>query len=175
MRIQPAGQYAQLDLTGDSGAAFPTNQSDGQLFYRTDRNIVYFWRASASAWLSITRHEISPGGLFSITANGGVGSLPLDADIYLEAFIVWGRVATTNDGSNFWTAKLYANTPAPVASVLTSFSTAADTHDVHVVHNVAYNAIISASTYADLLVQPEKTGSPGSYAGASKLIYRVVG
>ncbi len=174
MRIQPAGQYAQLDLTGDSGAAFPTNPSDGQMFYRTDRNIVYFWKASASLWLSLTRLEATLG-LFNITANGGVGLFAVDSDIYLEAFIVSARVTTTNDGSNFWTGKLYATTPAPVSSVLTSFSTAADTHDLHVLHNVAYNAVVSAATYVDLLVQPEKTGSPGGYAGSSKLVYRVVG
>ncbi len=173
MRIQPAGQYAQLDLTGDSGAAFPGNPSDGQLFYRTDRNILYFWKASASAWLSLTRHEVNLG-LFNISSNGGVGIQPLDADIYLEAFIIGGRVATTNDGSNFWTGKLYGNT-ASTSTVLTSFSTGADTVNNQTLHNVAYNAIILASSYVDLLVQPEKTGSPGGYAGATKLVYRVVG
>lgn len=175
MRIQPAGQYAQLDLTGDSGAAFPTNPSDGQLFYRTDRNVIYFWKASISQWLSLTRYEGNIAPLFSITSNGGVGFFPLDTDIYLESFIVAARVATTNDGSNFWTGKLYGNSSAAVATVLTSYSTAADAPANHVLHNVAYNAIISASTYVDLLVQPEKTGSPGGYAGSSKIIYRVVG
>ena len=175
MRIQPAGQYAQLDLTGDSGAAFPSNPSDGQMFYRTDRNVVYFWMASASAWLSLTRHETVVGGVFSISASAGVGGFPLDSDIYLEAFIVEGRVATTNNGSNFWTANLIANTPVPAATTLTSFTTALDTHDAHVLHNVAYNAIISAATYADLLVSCSTTGSPGGYAGSCKLAYRVVG
>ncbi len=175
MRIQPAGQYAQLDLTGDSGAAFPTNPSDGQMFYRTDRYIVYFWKASVSRWLSVPRYEGMVGGLFSVTVNTGIGFFPMDSDIYLEAFIITGRVATTNDGSNFWTAKLYGDTPAPVATVLTSFSTAADAPDQHILHNVAYNGIISASTYADLLLQPEKTGSPGGYAGGCKLAYRVAG
>ncbi len=173
MRIQPAGQYAQLDLTGDSGASFPSNPSDGQMFYRTDRNVVYFWRASASAWLSLTRHETDLG-IFTVTSNGAVGLAPLDGDIYLEAFIIAGRVATTNDGSNFWTGKLYGNT-ASTPTVLTSFSTASDTVGNHTLHNIAYNALISSSTYIDLMVQPEKTGSPGNYFGASKLAYRVVG
>ncbi len=175
MRIQPAGQLAQLDLTGDSGASFPAHPSDGQLFYRTDRNIVYFWKNSASQWLSLTRHETLIAPLFNLTSTGGAGFFALDTDIYLESFIVVGRVATTNDGSNFWTAKLYGDTSVPVATALTSFSTAADTHDQHVLHNVAYNAVVSASTYVDLFLQPEKTGSPGSYAGGSKLVYRVVG
>jgi hypothetical protein len=174
MRIQPAGQYTQLDLTGDSGAAFPAHPSDGQLFYRTDRNVIYFYKSAVSQWLSLTRYEAT-FTIFSITANGGVASFPLDSDIYLEALIVWDRVATTNDGSNFWTVKLYGDNTAGSATVLTSFSTAADTHDNHILHNVAYNAIIASATYVDLLVQPEKTGSPGGIAGSVKLAYRVVG
>ncbi len=174
MRIQPAGQLAQLDLTGDSGTTFPAHPSDGQLFYRTDRNVIYFWKNSASAWLSLTRHEVGLG-IFNVTSNGGIGGLPLESDIYLESFIVEARVLATNNGSNFWTVKLYGQTVTPVDTVLTSYTTASDAVNSHILHNVAYNAVISAATYANLLAQPETTGGPGGYAGFSKLIYRVVG
>lgn len=174
MRVQPAGQYAQLDLTGDSGAAFPANPSDGQQFYRSDRNLVYFYKGSASSWLSMDRHEALLG-LFSVTSDQGLGVFPLEADIYLEAMILSGRVATTSNGSNFWTIKLYGIAVGATTTVLTDFTTASDTAEDYIVHDVAYNAIISTSSYAQLLVSAAKTNSPGSYVGGSKLAYRIVG
>jgi hypothetical protein len=170
---------AQTSASGlRSGTSFPGSPSDGDLFYRTDRRILYEYLSSISKWLSTDRHEVTfADGTLSLSATAGVGRIPLWEDIYLENWIVAAKTAATNNGSNFWTVTLFGEAAVSgTATSITSITTAADTAGNVVLHNVSVNSVISAATYAQLLCSVNvKTGSPGNTLVSALLIYRTVG
>jgi hypothetical protein len=53
----------------DSGTAFPPLRVDGDLFFRTDLDEVFYWDAGRSKWLSVGYETADFAYLFSVT-NG---------------------------------------------------------------------------------------------------------
>ena len=171
MRIQPAGQSYQLDLTGDSGASFPAHPSDGQLFYRTDRRIIYEYNNSASLWLSIERHYQSVGSYQSAISVSGTsaGKGTVGEDIYIEKWLATTQVGGTNNSSNKWTLTLYKQSPAEVSTSITSFDTGSDGSSA-TPHSVSINASLASASFPILLVWATNTGAPGNLELCSTVV-----
>lgn len=88
------------------GSAFPSNPSDGDRFYRTDRNIEYFYDATNTRWLSTSLQKMVPDSnqvstlpaTFSsgtVNALGHFGHPSWDYDVYVERVTVSGRCTGT--------------------------------------------------------------------------------
>jgi len=164
----------------ESGTSFPGSPADGNWFYRTDRNVLYFWKASVSRWLTVDLKYAQLGatgainGTFAATNN--FGYLPLFEDVYVEKFNVATFVQTTNNGTNFWSLQGNKYTAANVATAIASFDTSADTVATWTQHSVAVNALILASGFAVLQgLVSAKTGTPGGMFVASMLTLRAAG
>lgn len=171
---------AQTSASGlASGTSFPGSPSDGDLFYRSDSRILYEYDSTSGHWLSVDRQYVpfGPGdSLFSSSLTTPVGLLPMPESMYLESWEATTYVATTNDGSNYYTFTLQGLAPgAPSVTTLGSFSTAADTVGNWVAHSVPLALVVTPATYAALNVKPTQTGSPGSGQAPSMLIVRKVG
>ncbi len=178
MRIQPAGQLAQLDLTGDSGTSFPSHPLDGQLFYRTDRRIIYEYDLASTNWLSLDRKYATMAGsrvLNGSTSTGVYGELPVFEDIYIESFVVLAHLITTNDASNFWSFALQKQSPAEASTTITTPDTHADAVSTNVIHAVSLAIIIATASFPMLLVSVTKTGSPSAIDASFYVIVRSVG
>lgn len=164
----------------ENGTAFPGSPADGNLFYRTDRNILYFWKASVSRWLTATQYEAAftlPGTLNGVSAAGNnLGAYPITDDIYIEKWTAMLFVATTNDGTHFWTVALQKTTAANVQTNITAVDTSADTVATWTPHIVAVNALVLASGFALLQIQNTvKTSTPGNLFTNSKVQLRLAG
>ncbi len=178
MRIQPAGQYAQLDLTGDSGPAFPTNPADGQVFYRTDRRILYEYDLTSTHWLSVDRKYVTMAGgrvLNGTTTTGIYGEVPVFEDIYIESFIVLAHLGATNNGSNYWSFALVKQSPAQADTTITTPDTHLDSASTNVIHNVSLLTVLAAASFPMLYVNVTKTGSPSAIDASFYLVVRSVG
>lgn len=49
--LTSGGKVALYNVTLQSGSAFPSSPSDGELFYRTDQDLIYFY--NSSSWLAV--------------------------------------------------------------------------------------------------------------------------
>ncbi len=180
MRVQPAGQIYPLDLTSDSGAAFPAHPADGQLFYRTDTRILYEYNSSVTRWLSLDRKYVPSSGPRVLNVSPGPvsgvqGFWPLFEDVYVESWITLVRLAATNNGSNFTTCTLNKQNPAKSDTSVASFTTAADSINTNAVHNVSIAAVIAFASFPTLYLNLASTGSPTTSDVASYLILRSAG
>jgi hypothetical protein len=95
---------------------------------------------------------------FPLASSGGIaGDFPQPQAITILAFRASVHVATTNNGSNFWTVEL-VNT---AASVLASFTTAAMSANTW---TRAEDTSITqpSSSNVDLAIKLTATGSPGA-------------
>ncbi len=178
MRIQPAGQYVQLDLTGDSGTSFPSDPADGQLFYRTDRRVIYEYDLASTSWLSLNRSYLPFAGssiLENTTNTGTVGLMGLWEDIYLESFVFFALCGATLDGSHYYTATLFKTPPTAAATALAAVSNNGDTAGTNTVHTASLGLVIVAASFPLLQVALTKTSTPGTHNFAYGLVARSVG
>lgn len=160
----------------DEGTSFPVTPASGDKFYRTDLNLLCFY--DGTRWLTVTLYETSVAGGDAIpisTSNFQSARFPVRSDfgIYLERWVAATYVATTNNGSNYWTNALQWNTQGNVSTTLASFNTSADTVANNMRHEATVNTVID-STAVTLGVRVTKTGSPGAIYGLNTLVYRLI-
>lgn len=169
---------AQTSASGlKSGTAFPGSPADGDLFYRTDRRILYEYVSGVTRWLSLDRKYVTftvEGSLLlNVTFAGHIGIVPIFEDVYLEKFVATTEVSTTLNASNYWTFTLNtiaATTGASVASIATS----SDTVGTWTNHAVSVNAIVD-TTHQAFYVDSAKVGTPGTYTASLMLVLRSAG
>lgn len=182
--------HEEIDHTGlpgvgggggiDSGTAFPGGPSTGDLFFRTDRGLLYYYDGTRWLTMQMFREPFAAeaSALASHTGNDTVGRLPpwhTTHDLWLDTFYAVVRVSTTNNGSNYWTVALdkvdAANSPTTIAS----FDTTADSANTWITKSVAIGAALTPATYKSFRVALTITSSPGSLIAACALTYRLIG
>lgn len=162
-----------------SGTAFPGSPTADDLFYRTDRNLIYFY--DGTRWLTINEYDMGIGGINTagaLAATGTVSRYPVRQDygIFLVRWAVVTFVATTNTGSAFWTPALERRTAANASTTIASFSTGTgpDTVDNWVNHDQTINAVLDSSA-RQLQVFSTKTSTPGTLIVVGTVVYRLIG
>lgn len=152
----------------NSGTSFPGSPADGDWFYRTDRNILYFYKASITRWLSVDKQYGTAFGESQLMATSTVpniwGRFPIFEDIYVETINVIsyiGGEASGNNGSNYYT---YAFSDA--VGTIATLDTSADSPAVYYNKSATINAIKTSGTNHLLTALITKTGTPGlNYSG----------
>lgn len=180
-----AGHYKMVPQSGGTGIAegtsFPGSPSNNDLFRRTDRNLIYFYKSSISQWLTIQLFEVGIGGQQQVFPNSAGTSqswiwwpIRQDYGIYLERLICTTFVGSPNGASDYYTVSLHRFSGANVATSIASFTTAADSHSNWVNHDQAINAVLDASARA-LRIGGSRSGNPGTAYALSTLSYRLIG
>lgn len=169
----------------NSGTSFPVSPTDREIFYRTDRDILYFYDLANTRWLSVQlyREQIAmlPSSLTPVSTSGiAVGRLApwhTTYDLWCEDFWFAAGISTTNNGSNYWTFALKKYTPNLGASVtMASRNTSADTVGVTATAQVAIDALLTPGSYNFMQVEATKTGAPDVFSiAAMAMSYRLVG
>lgn len=173
--VVPATLAAGLDGTA-SGTSFPGSPSSGAQYYRTDRNIRYFY--DGTRWLSeqlftltmAMQDQIAPinANTSYFTPNPHWGLF----DIYvMEGIITSLNTATT--ASNYFTHQFHALDGVGSTNLGSTISGQGDTQNSWIAHSVTINAVV-ASTVDTLRVLNTESGSASCYFGAV-LRYRLVG
>jgi hypothetical protein len=155
-----------------SGTSFPGSPASGDRFYRSDRNIEYFY--DGMRWLSTEIFTVTavpyPGGLTNSTnINGFPHPFAGLYDIYALDFVGNTQVTATAT----WTCDLYKLDGASATNIA-SFTTSGDTINVYVAHRDTIDAVVASSIDSFQINITENTGTATFYAGFS-LTYRLVG
>jgi hypothetical protein len=163
----------------DSGTNFPSSPSSGDRFYRSDREIGYYY--DGSRWLSeqVYTTPISVTSALiptttSPTTGYGTPSWFLARDFWVEKAIISSLVATTNNGSNYWTLAADRVSITATTTSLGSRTTAADTVNQWKRVEIAVGALWGTSDPAFSLTCT-KTGTPGALTVSAVITGRMVG
>lgn len=157
------------------GTAFPAGPVNNDLYYRTDRKILYTW--DGTRWLCTCPHRLSFPTMDALAPHTGnaalsVGRLAGDVEytMYLEAIVYASFVIAPNNATNYHSFDLADTAGAIVGS-------AADTSTHAAGAWVAQRKAIGlTSTTAEIdLRLNAKTGTPGSMYLTGVLHYRLVG
>lgn len=162
-----------------AGSVFPGSPSDGDVFYRTDKRIMYVYYSSVSKWLSMDVKYIShgPGGSNpgSGVSPGDYSFLPITEDLYIESWECSTFVSATNDASHYWTVDLKKTASPNTSTSITSFTTASDGVSTWKAHTATVGALVSAASYVQFDVVGTKTSTPGALYLGGMLAVRTVG
>jgi hypothetical protein len=158
------------------GAIFPASPVVGDLFWRSDRNILYFY--NGSRWLTADLHTIqlpkdTLNFMSGTTADFTRLVLPMGGiyDFWMEDYVAATVVnGGASNGSNKWTVNLHNDG----ATTIASFDTGADAVNTWVRHRVSVNALAATSVVV-LEETATKSGAPGGLFITSCITGRFVG
>ena len=159
-----------------SGTSFPSSPATGIRFYRTDRNIEYFY--DGTRWLSTQLFEMA-----TTTPNQMAPTVSADTNndmgnpwagkyaIYVEELVFTSRQTVGTTASNYFSAQIFDTTTA--ATVGSAISAQNNTLGDYVAKRQAINAVV-ASTSHNLRVFYTLTGTATAILNAA-VVYRLVG
>jgi len=161
-----------------SGTSFPGSPASNDIYYRTDRDILYFY--DGTRWMTVSEYTLP---MFDVILQNGIaanteiarGGFDGTYDAYVTSVEFDSQVITTNDGSKFWTLKVSKYTPTSVETSLASQATSGDTVNNWVYHTVAVNAVVDRTTHTMVNFQVAKTSTPGNIYAHATIKYRLVG
>lgn len=180
--------FVKLSSSGgggyDEGTSFPVSPSTDDKFYRTDRNILYFY--DGTQWLTVQQFAIHlsayrqlPATGYSATNTRALMGVPPGVptyDFYIEEWRVDSFVFTTNNGTNHWTMSLVKDDTAGARTTVDSFNTSTHSNDLHTRTVRTVNALLGTTNVMLNVDIPTKTLSPGNLVvGASLIVGRLVG
>jgi hypothetical protein len=174
--------------TGGSGIAagtsFPGSPSGGDLFFRTDRGLLYFYDNTNSRWLTVneytlpwvTRVAISNTGISATSSVAHSATTGSDGNMWLTAFRIQCYVQTSAaDASNRWEVALNTRNAANTTTTQTSVNVNSQTANTNKEWVGAAGFEIDCSTEIQFVLQATKTGSPGALYLGTDIRYRRVG
>jgi hypothetical protein len=177
---------AAIDAAGGgggvaSGTSFPGSPADGDLYYRTDRDLLYRYRSTGTRWVTTTlyREPINVTNGIVTTSGTIFGRIPTwhsTYDMWLESLSYASYVSPTNTGAAYWNVALrkYQSDFATGVDIVTR-NTSADTAGVVTTATVAIGALLVPATYKVIQVEATKTGSPSGIHLLTAVAYRLVG
>jgi hypothetical protein len=154
-----------------SGTSFPSPAAAGDLFHRTDLSPA-LWRYDGTRWLSVQRYRTEvPVAAAQTTGGATVGYLPMwqsEYGVWLIDFRGVLYVATTNDGSKYWTINLRKWSDA---SVIATANTQSQAPSTDLIKDVAIGAV---STENVLYIDSTKTSTPGAFYPLMGVTYQLI-
>jgi len=178
-------QHNLIDHTGvagvdgiNKGTSNPGSPSDGDLFYRTDLGYLIRYHSSGTRWMTVQEYacelpvqdQLSPTTTTNTTWRGVLFGSTYDQ--YLVALRAAVHVATTNNGSNYWTATLADQAGGAIGGGI-SFNTSADAASTWLYKNVAIAAVLSGKIEIQLTAV-KTAGAPGALYCAPMVVYRLI-
>lgn len=165
-----------------SGTSNPGSPSDGDLFYRTDLDLLIRYRSSGTRWVTADLYRETMGvgdNLQPFSAGGGQAAARWSPwfttwDLWLETLYTSTYVATTNNGSNYWTAALVKYTAAAAATTIVSPNTSADTASNFVTKATSIGAALGTTNKHLTLELTKTAGAPGNIYCVAAIAYRLI-
>lgn len=159
-----------------AGTSFPGSPSSNDLFYRTDRDLLYFY--DGTQWLTVNLFEaqLFQEQLAGQSATGTAGYWAVDSTygMYLVDVCCSLFVNGTNSGTSFWTLAIARGNSANSYTDIATADTSADAGSTWLRKTLAINAVLD-STARVLRWRPVKTSTPGNLHAPATLRYRLIG
>jgi hypothetical protein len=161
----------------NSGTANPTGAT-GDRYWRTDLGLEIYYDGTRWLTTQLFREPFGTGNTVTPdtvgTALGRMAPWGTAYDLWLVSWDTTTYVATTNDGTKYWTltlAKVVANdTPTNIDQ----YTTAADTVNSWTHHRRALGVSYVAATYFEIFMTGAKTSTPGGLYWGGALEYRLI-
>jgi hypothetical protein len=160
-------------IAGSVGSAFPGSPATNDLFYRTDLGLLCYY--DGAEWLTVEEYVSLTGSVAaSVNTTGNIQMLRDGYQPYFTRCSIITNVATTNDGSNYWTVKPRSLNKTLAASTdILSFTTSADTVAAYTDHS-ANPSTAKPTNYGMICTRVDKTGSPGTISCYPTYHYRLI-
>ena len=181
--LNDAGTDTELGSGGGSGlttdTSFPGGPSTGDRLRRSDLDYMVFFY-DGTRWVS---EQMFNTGHISDVLHGTVLANPTlfyvgayaDRDLWLVDMHMTTYIATTNNGSNFYTFTLNKfNAANSNTTTGASFATSADSASTWTRHTTAVDHLYAASTYIGMRVTGAETGAAGAVYWTGFVTYRIV-
>jgi hypothetical protein len=161
-----------------AGTVFPiTGLLAGQRYFRTDLGLDCYY--DGTRWLTVQEYSfatITQGSWPATNTNDFLirMDVPTDYQIYLTRFGGVSYVATTNDGTKYWTFPLVSLDSAnAVISTISSPTTQSDAITTWVAKDATLNMAVDVSARS-LRISATKTSTPGLGYFVPQLLYRKI-
>lgn len=184
VHVLTAAALGLIIRQADAGASFPVSPNVNDRFYRTDRNVEYFW--NGSLWLS-SRLFTSPLLLETVPLNASAtwGQISIyDSPLWLVAvrydFYIYNKsVTSANDlsASDKWVLNLKERSGAAITGTTlnvvngTSWG-GSNSGDFVLTSAISVGAQVNSSNWQ---LQATKTGSPPQIYPGLVVAYRTIG
>lgn len=161
-------------LAWTGGTSFPGSPATGDRYYRTDRNIEYFY--DGTRWLSVTLYEHHLGNWSNQAASttGYTASPNHVYDCWVENLYAMMFSASGLSGSAYWRGDLYFVDGASLGSVIASVSSVSNTNNEYVKEAASVGALMGTGPDG-CLIDLVKVSTSGNFFGGFLMTYRLVG
>ena len=159
------------------GTSFPGSPKTSELFYRTDRNLMYFY--DGTRWLTTNEYPLHLAILDALQGTNTAPSIggPVDHSVngaYVTRYVSWTYVST-GSGSAYVTYQLRTRAPDGTAHNLgSSFNTSADTPAQFTLHTGTIGAVVTSGD-SQYNVVGTKTSTPTGLYCDMTVYYRLIG
>lgn len=126
--------------------------------------------AAGTRTLPLTVRATTPLSATTTLANAPTLA---SGDMTITNFRVHTFVATTNDGSNYWTITLSKVTAANAKTTICTVTTSADTVSTWTAHEDSADEAVAGATYIAFEIVATKTGAPGNLFPSFLIEYTV--
>ena len=162
-----------------SGTSFPGTPSDNDLYYRTDRDLLYYYNLGATNWLTVNQFDTAVANKTALTATTVPAIyIPISGtySLWITEWYIITNVGGTNDGSKYWDLKLYKSDSAASTTLIGSgLTTSADTAGTWYNHVETIGAAVVPASFPLVRVDVTKVSTPGSLAWGMGYRFRLVG
>jgi hypothetical protein len=176
-----SGSVVRVSVSGgggySEGTSFPVGPSTDDKFYRTDRNLLYYY--DGTRWLTTTLYAQTIESQRVVTPLGADNFFETavwtdDYDQYIVDFRATVYVVGTNNGSAYWNLNLDSLDGGGAASSIATVNTSAISPNAWTRLKVVINALLGTGKDG-IEVGFAKTGSPGTLYVSTMFTYRLVG
>jgi hypothetical protein len=160
-----------------SGTSFPGSPANNDIYYRTDRDLLYFY--DGTRWLTVQQFDLGIGWTEQSAALNATTTLhrwPVrqDYSLWLERWSAVTFQSNATPGTNNMTVVLARVDSANAATTITSFQTNGDAQNTWVNHDQAIGAALAAGALHLRTVATE-AGSVSGFNCAQSIVYRLIG
>lgn len=169
------GVYPTVSSSGyQEGIAFPSIPSVNDKFYRTDRNILYYY--DGTRWLSVQIFEHHLADFANASANAGNYTAVWEAiyDVYVVDYIATMYAASGLSATAYWRFDLYFWDGGTQGAAVASVNNQSGTNATFERKRVSMNTLMGTSIDA-ISCEITKVNAPGNFFGGAFLTYRLVG
>lgn len=156
-----------------SGTSFPGSPANNDLFYRTDRDLLYFY--DGTRWLTVTLYTQTFGawnGLTGVAGTDYYAPVNQDYDMWLVDLLA-SMEHTTSASGNYFTATLYSKDGSTLSSAIAAVNGNGNANNTMTRERAAINAALATGADALLIIMSE-TGTATLF-GSAMLTYRLIG
>lgn len=170
-----AAQARRAGLGVAEGTTFPASPLTNQKFYRTDRNIQYYY--DGTRWLStqlftvaIPSIPIATGITVSTSYGFNVPLLPT-YDVWL---VSWETLMFRN-ATGEWDAELYRTSAANAQTLIDTQDGSADATNTYYNRTRSLGQLIQTANVKEMRVSFQERSGTAAFIGSASVNYRLVG